>query len=500
MFLKRVETGVQSIWENGIMRQCRLYIRNICLVLILLNYLFVFVSAADASEGRGIKVRLKADNKADTPIVEEVELYSKSYALVIGIDNYHKGWPRLSNAVSDAVKVAGSLRKKGFEVSFKINLTSLELKNTFEEFFIFKGDNPNARLFVWFAGHGHTIDGNGFLVPADAPLPENGPRFKYMALSMRRFGEFVRLAKSKHTLAVFDACFAGTIFSARRSRPPVAITRMTTYPVRQFLTSGDSDQTVSDDGRFCKLFLRAVNGEDDADFNEDGYVTGSELGLFITNRVTNLTKAKQTPRYGKFLDEDFDRGDFVFLLPQKELIPLKSIVSIKSNVSGAKVLVDNKYIGRTDLKETAVPPGKHVLKIEKKGYRTFLQPTLFKEGREVTLYIHLTPNLPPTPIKPASLPKAKLFVTSMPEDALIRIEDIKEKFYQGISLPAGKYLVVVEAEGHKTQDQWITLESGKEKHVDVELEWIEPPTSTVSQTPASPPKKRKVRTLPPISF
>jgi hypothetical protein len=485
---------------NEMMQRCRLYIRNIYLVLILFNYLFVFASAIDASAGRGIKVRLKAKDKADAPISEEVELYSKSYALIIGIDDYHKGWPRLSNAVSDAMKVADTFRKKGFDVSFKINLTSSELKKTFEEFFIFKGDDPNARLFIWFAGHGHTIDGNGFLVPTDAPSPEEGPRFKYMALSMRRFGEFVRLAKSKHTLAIFDSCFSGTIFSASRSLPPVAITRMTTFPVRQFLTSGDSDQTVSDDGRFCKLFLRAVNGEDKADFNEDGYVTGSELGLFITNRITNLTLAKQTPRYGKFLDEDFDRGDFVFVLPEKEIILQKSIVSIESNVSGAKVLVDGKYIGRTNLNEAKIPPGKHTLKIEKKGYRAHLQSTLFKEGREIRLYIHLTPNPPPTPIQPASLPKAKLFVTSTPEDAVIRIENIKETFYQGISLSAGRYLIVVEADGHKTQDQWITLESGKEKYVDVELEWIEPPTSTVRQTPSSPPRKKKVRTLPPISF
>ena len=474
-------------------------IRTVGLFLALLYYLFVGCLTLYASGGRGIKVRIKAQDKVGAPVEEEVDLYSKSYALVIGNDNYSMGWPRLSNAITDAKDVAEDLQKRGFDVTLKTDLTSKELKEVFEEFFIFKGDDPDARLFVWFAGHGHTIDGNGFLVPVDAPSPEDGARFKYMALSMQRFGEFVRLAKSKHTLAVFDSCFAGTIFSTSRSRPPAAITRLTTFPVRQFLTSGDSDQTVSDDGRFRKLFLRAIDGEDEADFNHDGYVTGTELGLFISNRVTDLTNAKQTPRYGKFLDEDFDRGDFVFALPQKEVIPLKSTVSIQSNVSGANVLLDGKYIGHTDLRTAVVSPGKHQLKIEKKGFRTHSQSTLFKEGREMTLYINLIANPPPKPPEPVALPKANLYVASNPSDATVRIENSDEEFYQGIALPPGKYLIVVEAEGHKTRNRWVTLKSGKKEYVNVELEWNEPPASAAENQP--PPKqKTKSRTLPPISF
>jgi hypothetical protein len=474
-------------------------IRSIGFILALFHYFFICCLSLEAAQGRGIKVQIKAQNKTGAPIVEEVELYSKSYALVIGNDNYTMGWPRLSKAVADAEDIAAGLRKKGFDVTLKTDVTSKELKDILEEFFIFKGDDPNARLFVWFAGHGHTIDGNGFLVPVDAPSPEDGAQFKYMALSMQRFGEFVRLAKSKHTLAVFDSCFAGTIFSTSRSIPPAAITRMTTFPVRQFLTSGDSDQTVSDDGRFRKLFLRAIDGEDEADFNHDGYVTGSELGLFISNRITNLTNAKQTPRYGKFLDEDFDRGDFVFALPQKEIIPLKSTVTIQSNVSGANVLLDGKNIGHTDLKGAAVPPGKHELKIEKRGFRPHSQSTLFQEGREITLYINLIANPPPKPSEPVAAPKAKLYVESNPGDAAIRIENIDQEFYQGMALPAGKYLIVVEAEDHKTRNQWVTLKSGREEYVNVELEWIEPPATTTQNQP--PPKqKSKRRTLPPISF
>ena len=66
-------------------------------------------------------------------------------------------------------------------------------------------------------------------------------------------------------------------------------------PVRQFLTSGDADQTVSDDGQFRELFVRAILGEEPADANSDGYLTASEIGMYLGDRVTNLTESAQTP-------------------------------------------------------------------------------------------------------------------------------------------------------------------------------------------------------------
>ena len=165
------------------------------------------------ASARGIKVKIKASENVSAPVVGEVNLYGESYALVIGINNYTHGWPRLSGAVSDAKLVAAELLKKGFNVTLKTNLDSKELKKTFEEFFILKGNDPKSRLFVWFAGHGHTLNGEGFLIPTDAPLPQKGAQFRLKALSMRRFGEYVRLAQSKHALAVFDSCFSGTILT-----------------------------------------------------------------------------------------------------------------------------------------------------------------------------------------------------------------------------------------------------------------------------------------------
>ena len=270
---------------------------------------------AHAADGRGVPVRVQAGETPGAGVVETVELYADSHALVIGIDDYRAGWPRLSMAVADARAIAAALTAKGFGVTLVLNPDARALQEAFETFYIDRGSDPEARLFVWFAGHGHSERGEGFLVPADAPRPDAGSAFFRKALSLRRIGEYVRLARAKHALAVFDSCFAGTVFDSARALPPAAITRATARPVRQFLSSGDAGQTVSDDGSFRTLFLRALAGEEGADANGDGYVTASELGLFLTDRVTNLTRTRQTPRYGKLRDKDWDRGDFVFRLP-----------------------------------------------------------------------------------------------------------------------------------------------------------------------------------------
>ncbi|XOV88772.1 MAG: caspase family protein [Pseudomonadota bacterium] len=288
------------------------------LLMSVILVALVVVAMPGSAAMRGVTVSLRAEEKIDAPIVETVELYTESHALVIGIDNYTNGWPKLSNAVKDAELIAEELAKKGFSVDLQKNLNSTELKDVLRRFFSFKGQNPNARLFIWFAGHGMTLDDEGYLVPADAPLP-NGPaatgEFKYTSFQLRDFGGLMRLANSKHAYAVFDSCFAGTVFASQRAVPPPAITRATTMPVRQFLTSGDAEQKVSDDGTFRELFIRALNGEERADANMDGYLTASELGMFLNDRVTNLTEELQTPRYGKLRDKNFDRGDFVFELP-----------------------------------------------------------------------------------------------------------------------------------------------------------------------------------------
>ena len=292
-----------SVWECS---------RNAGRITALAVILLFAVVSVEALAARGLVVELRETEARDAAVSGAVQLYTASHALVIGNDAYGGAWPRLSNAVKDEQLVARALEAKGFSVTLLTNLKSREMEEAFETFFYETGQDPDSGLFLWYAGHGHSEGREGYLIPIDTPDPSETGDFLRKALSLRRMGEFVRGANALHILSVFDACFAGTIFHVGRAKPPPAITQATTRPVVQFLTSGDAGQEVSDDGTFRKLFIRALNGEVRADANGDGYLAASELGLFMTNTITNYSNGNQTPRNGKLNDPDLDQGDFIF--------------------------------------------------------------------------------------------------------------------------------------------------------------------------------------------
>ena len=93
-------------------------------------------ASAALADSRGLSVDLRTAAAADAPVSETVRLYTGSYALVIGIDDYNNGWPRLSKAVEDAERVAAALDEQGFEVDLHLDVDSDALKSSLEEFFV----------------------------------------------------------------------------------------------------------------------------------------------------------------------------------------------------------------------------------------------------------------------------------------------------------------------------------------------------------------------------
>lgn len=106
--------------------------------------------------------------------------YTNSRALLIGINQYKDASP-LSYAVSDVEEVRGILIN---ELSFpRDNITYLvdaeaTKDRILREFMRFTATDIdlNERIFVFFAGHGHTRTGIrgevGFLVPYDANMED----------------------------------------------------------------------------------------------------------------------------------------------------------------------------------------------------------------------------------------------------------------------------------------------------------------------------------------
>lgn len=289
--------------------------------------LFGIAVTAIAAENRGVTVMLRVGNR-------ELPLYEESHALIIGASRYTAGWPSLPGVRRDVGLVKEALTRQGFTTRVVLDPTRLQFDEAVKGFVADYGQQPQARLLIYFAGHGHTlitVDGRqlGYILPVDTPRPSASiGLFKRYAVSMTEIETIAVQIESKHALFVFDSCFSGSIFDASRSIPDV-ISEKTAHPVRQFITAGTAEQTVPDNSVFRSQFIDGINGE--ADANGDTYVTGSELGEFLQSKVTNYTRRAQTPEYGKILRAGLDKGDFVFDLGRR-------------SVSGSPVIVRGRGI------------------------------------------------------------------------------------------------------------------------------------------------------------
>lgn len=259
-------------------------------------------------------------------------LYSASHALVVGVSKYKDPyWPTLRGVAEDVEEVSKALAQSGFQVKpVVLNPDSRKLKEVLSNFMANEGQIDNARVLVYFAGHGYTVQSGtsgrteGYIVPADAPNPGQQGEFKAKSLGMAELKNLATQMEAKHALFVFDSCFAGTIFTSRSAQDVSArIADIANKPVRVFITSGDADQKVPDDGSFRRHFVNALR-DGIGQSKDDRFFTGVELGLYLHRKVTSLRDGgqyRQSPRFGKINDPAWDNGDFVFVSPKAPPLP-----------------------------------------------------------------------------------------------------------------------------------------------------------------------------------
>ena len=284
-----------------------------CMTLLVAFSSFVHPSAAAE---RGLKVQT---------VDGYVDFYKDYHAIVIGVSDYDY-WPKIPNAVEDAREVSTKLLSMGYNVQLITDPNSADLNFILTRIAWKKGKEKNRALLIYFAGHGETVDladGTklGYIIPKDGPLYDIDPfAFDTKAISMKDIEMLALKIKSRHVLMLFDSCFSGSIFGLKRAAPR-AIRDTSAKPVRQFITSGDANEQVPDQSMFKICFLQALEGY--ADYNKDGYLTGSELGLYLQENVIKYTRGNQHPQYGKINNPLLDKGDFVFKMTPKDI----SIVS-----------------------------------------------------------------------------------------------------------------------------------------------------------------------------
>lgn len=259
----------------------------------------------------------------------------RQWIVVIGIDHY-LGWSRLHNAASDANGILRVFQQLGFAA---LRAPLLDQGASGDALRRLVTDeladlDPADSLVLFFAGHGHTVTReypggarvkDGYLIPVDGARPGSG--------SGSGTGTWLRLdswladiarCPAKHILILLDACHSGIALGSilrwrcehlvAPRREPLAHLR--TRRSRRIITSALDDQRAMDSGPlaghslFTGCLIEALTGRIAA--HVDGFVTGSEIGLYVQRRVAEYPGSTQTPDYGA-LELD-DRGELVLAI------------------------------------------------------------------------------------------------------------------------------------------------------------------------------------------
>ena len=129
-------------------------------------------------------------------------------ALVIGNDRYDNlpADKQLAKAVNDARAIGGALEGLGFKVIRGENLTRSQMVDHIFNFT--QAVKPGDTAVMFFAGHGVSLSGGNYLLPADVPLPRPGEEQRARNLSLGEADIIADIQERKPRVLVMmlDAC------------------------------------------------------------------------------------------------------------------------------------------------------------------------------------------------------------------------------------------------------------------------------------------------------
>ena len=260
---------------------------------------------------------LSADVYVNIPDGQSTYFYSDYFALIIGNSDYLH-FPRLNSVKQDVQDIQAMFNRLGIPTETKENLSGQQLIHTLNHFVDVNGSKENRGLILYYAGHGFTERNTineqmSYITGTDAQLYDRDKsNFRQNSVSMNQIKDYAKLIKSKHVLMIFDSFLSGGFFHSG-SELIKALDDESGLPVRQFIIAGDAGDEVPDQGLFKNVLIKGFD-YGFADRNKDGYVTGEELGYYLSTAVPIFSNYAQHPRYGKIKEPEYDRGDFVFVI------------------------------------------------------------------------------------------------------------------------------------------------------------------------------------------
>jgi hypothetical protein len=255
-----------------------------------------------ASEPATVSLKWSKKAKEDEFIIKP-----KLYVLAIGVSKYEDKNMTLQFAAKDAKDLVESLiRQKGGLYRDVVVKILIDEKATREEIidgfdWISKETTSNDVALVFLAGHGVNDSGGVYyFLPVNTDLEKlrrTGVPFTEMKNTV------VSLAGK--TILFIDTCHAGNVMGARAVAPDITgvVNELASAEngAVVFASSTGRQYSFEDpawgNGAFTKAAVEGIEGK--ADYMGKGRITINMLDLYISERVKELTKGKQTPATAK---------------------------------------------------------------------------------------------------------------------------------------------------------------------------------------------------------
>lgn len=277
---------------------------------ITLGELEIREQEQDAITMRGVADPSKGLNVAKA---KKDMLIGDYYALIIGIDDYYGEYEPLHNAVRDAEAIEQVLKAKYkfdyFITLFDREATRIQILEAFED--LARRVKPTDNVFIYYSGHGEYKEqfNRGYWVPVDARSNSISELISNNDIQTALTG-----IRSKHTLLISDACFAGEIFRGEVLQIPFENSenyyrKVHERPSRKAITSGGIEP-VMDTGKeghsvFAFYVIKSLEN------NEDPFYDASQLYERIKIPVTN--NSDQQPHFHPIKNTGDEGGQFIFI-------------------------------------------------------------------------------------------------------------------------------------------------------------------------------------------
>lgn len=233
-------------------------------------------------------------------------LKPKLYAVIVGVSKYDNADIRLKYAAKDAMDFAAALKRQEGGIYGKVEARLLTDANARRDDIVealewLEGEVTSRDVGVVFmAGHGITDNKQRFYyVPVDGDLD------KLRSSAVSRDDLLATMSGLAGKAMMFiDACYSAAGTRGEQTRSASAdITQIVNElssaenGVVMFASSTGRQLSIENDawknGAFTEALVEGLSGG--ADYTKDGKLTISELDLWLSNRVKQLTDKRQSP-------------------------------------------------------------------------------------------------------------------------------------------------------------------------------------------------------------